>query len=65
MRKFKMATILLYGKNKFSYIHPQMSSNKLNLPTVHSHPSDALHEKITENNSSELNVNIFHKRSFT
>ena len=32
MRKLKMATILLYGKNKFSYIHPQMSSDGLNLP---------------------------------
>ena len=29
-----MATILLYGKNKFSYIHPQMSSDGLNLPTM-------------------------------
>ena len=36
MRKFKMVTILLYGKNTFSYIHSQMSSDGLNLSTVHS-----------------------------
>ena len=35
MRKFKMVTILLYGKNKFSYIHSQTSSDGLNLSTVH------------------------------
>ena len=50
MRKFKMATILLYGKNKFSYIHPQRSSDGLNLPTAFLHrapppPPDALHGK--------------------
>ena len=46
MRKFKMATIFLYGKNKFSYIHPQMSSDGLNLPTMHPPPPpDALHGK--------------------
>ena len=31
MRKFKIATILLYGKNKLYYIHPQMNSDGLNL----------------------------------
>ena len=64
MRKLKMATILFYGKNKFSYIHPQMSSDGLNLPTVYPPPPppDALHGK----NSNELNVNtIFHRGSFT
>ena len=30
MRKFKMVTILLYGKNKFPYIHSQTSSDGLN-----------------------------------
>ena len=35
MRKFKMVTILLYGKNKLSYIHSQTSSDGLNLSTVH------------------------------
>ena len=29
MRKLKMATILLYGNHKFSYIHPQISSEKI------------------------------------
>ena len=46
-----MATILFYGKNKFSYIHPQMSSDELNLSTVHPPPPppDALHgTKLTE-----------------
>ena len=38
MRKLKMATILLYGKNTFSYIHPQMSSDGLNLPTMYPPP---------------------------
>ena len=35
MRKFKMVTIVLYGKNKLSYIHSQTSSDGLNLSTVH------------------------------
>ena len=49
MRKFKMDTILLYGKNKFSYIHPQMSSDVMNLPTVHPPPPQMPYmEKITE-----------------
>ena len=38
MRKLKMATILFYGNNKLSYIHPQMSSDGLNLPTVYPLP---------------------------
>ena len=50
MRKLKMATILFYGKNAFSYIHPQMSSDGLNLPTVHPPPPPQMPymEKITE-----------------
>ena len=47
MRNLKMATILFYGKNKFSYIHPQMSSDGLNLPTVHP-PRCLTWKKITE-----------------
>ena len=69
MRKLKMATILFYGKHKFSYIHPQMSSDGLNLPTVYPPPPpppDALHGKHNWTNSNELNVNtIFHRGSFT
>ena len=68
MRKLKMATILFYGNNKFSYIHPQMSSDGLNLPTVYPPPTPQMPymENITEKNSNELNVNtIFHRGSFT
>ena len=44
-----MATILFYGKNKFSYIHPQMSSDGLNLPTVYPPPPPMPYmENITE-----------------
>ena len=45
-----MATILFYGKNKFSCIHPQMSSDGLNLPTVHRPPPPQMPymEKIIE-----------------
>ena len=63
-----MATILFYGKNKFSYIHPHISSDGLNLPTVYPPPPppDALHGKNNWKNSNELNVNnIFHRGSFT
>ena len=57
MRKLKMATILFYGKNAFSltYIHPQMSIDGLNLPTVHPPPPpplDALHGKNNWKNSN-------------
>ena len=55
MRKFKNATIFVYGNNKFSYIHPQMSSDGLNLPTVPPPPPppDALYGKeITATNSN-------------
>ena len=38
MRKLKMATI-------FSYIHPQMSSDGLNLPTVYPPPQMPYMEK--------------------
>ena len=50
MRKFKMVTIFLYGKNKFSYIHPHMSSDGLNLPTFHPPPPQMpyMGKKITE-----------------
>ena len=49
MRKLKMATILFYGNNKFSYIHPQMSSDGLNLPTVYPPPPQMPYmENITE-----------------
>ena len=54
MRKFKMATILSYGKNTFSYIHPQMSSDGLNLPTVPPPPQMPYMEK--NNRKIEMNL---------
>ena len=66
LRKFKMATILSYGKNKLS---TQMSSDGLNLPTVHPPPPSPHQmpcmEKNNRKNSNELNVNtLFHRGSF-
>ena len=52
-----MATILWYGKSKFSNIHPQMSSDALNMTTVHPPPPpppDALYVDT-----------LFHRASFT
>ena len=64
MRKFKMVTILLYGKNKLSYIHSQTSSDGLNLSTVH--PPYMKKKQFNGKNSNELNLNtLFHKGSFT
>ena len=67
MRKLKMATILFYGNNKLSYIHPQMNSDGLNMPTVYPPPPQMPYmEKITEKNSNEINVNTIVRRgSFT
>ena len=60
MRKFKMVTILLYGKNKFSYIHSQTSSDGLNLSTVH-----PLHEKKTRNLTEKIVMNLMLTPLFT
>ena len=62
MRKLKMATILFYGKNKLSYSHPQMSSDGLNLPTVHPPPPQMPYmEKITE----KIVINLMSTPFFT
>ena len=64
MRKLKMVTILLHGKNKLSYIHSQTSSDGLKLSTVH--PLARRNRQFNEKNSNELNVNtLFHKGNFT
>ena len=55
MRKVKMATILLLYKINYLIFTPQMSSDGLNLPTVHPPPllPDALHgNKINRINSN-------------